>query len=279
MQDLTFQNCNTGVIVVGGAGGEFSTGQGVGSLVLTDVSMTSVTLGIDTSLLADNSSAFLLQNGGFTSVNTIILDSAANKVLYPGSASGTIMVDSWGFGQVANASGETGFVNGQTIATPQRPASLVGPTTHGTQGTYFSRRRPSYASLGNSQLVDVKAYGAAGDGVTDDTAVLNFILGFAANLSAIVYFPQGIYIISDTLNVPLGSRIIGQAWPQIMATGTKFQDMHNPRVAVRVGDYGAVGIVEMQCMLFTVRGPTAGAVLVEWNVHESSQGSVGLWGR
>jgi len=26
-------------------------------------------------------------------------------------------------------------------------------------------------------------------------------------------------------------------------------------------------------MLFTVQGPTAGAILMEWNVHESTQGS------
>ncbi|KAK3937477.1 pectate lyase superfamily protein-domain-containing protein [Diplogelasinospora grovesii] len=277
MQDLTFLNCDTGVIIVGGAGGEFSTGQGVGSLVLTDISMSSVSLGIKTSLLADNSSAFLLQNALFNDVATIILDSAANVVLYPGASGSSITVDSWGFGQVANASGDAGFINGQVISTPTRPAPLVGTTSDGSQPNYFSRRRPSYASLGNSQLVDVKAYGAAGDGVTDDTAVLNFILSFAANLSAIVYFPQGVYVVSDTLNVPAGSRIIGQAWPQIMAAGSKFQDVRNPHVAVQVGDYGSVGIVEIQCMMFTVRGPTAGAVLMEWNVHESSQGSAGLW--
>lgn len=30
-------------------------------------------------------------------------------------------------------------------------------------------------------------------------------------------------------------------------------------------------------MMFTVAGPTAGAVLLEWNAKESSKGSVGLW--
>lgn len=39
-----------------------------------------------------------------------------------------------------------------------------------------------------------------------------------------------------------------------------------------------VGIIEMQSMMVTVSGPTAGAVLMEWNVHESMQGSAGLWG-
>jgi glucan 1,3-beta-glucosidase len=35
--------------------------------------------------------------------------------------------------------------------------------------------------------------------------------------------------------------------------------------------------MEISDFLFTVQGPTAGAVLVEWNVHESSQGSVAMW--
>jgi len=127
--------------------------------------------------------------------------------------------------------------------------------------------------------MDVKAYGAQGAGSTDDTAALNHMLDMAANISAIVYFPFGVYIITDTLNVPVGSRIIGQAWPQIIATGSAFADIMNRHVAVQVRDSGSIGSVEIQCMLFTVKGPTAGAVLMEWNVHELTQGSAGLWGK
>jgi hypothetical protein len=41
----------------------------------------------------------------------------------------------------------------------------------------------------------------------------------------------------------------------------------------RVGNIGDSGSVEISDMLFTVRGPTRGAILMEWNIHESSQGS------
>jgi len=60
---------------------------------------------------------------------------------------------------------------------------------------------------------------------------------------------------------------------QIMGTGVKFQDMKKPKVMVKVGNSGDSGVIEIVEMLFTVKGPTAGAVLMEWNVHESSQGS------
>lgn len=44
-------------------------------------------------------------------------------------------------------------------------------------------------------------------------------------------------------------------------------------MADRVGDVGDSGKIEISDMLFTVKGPTAGAILMEWNVHEDSQGS------
>ncbi|PWY66471.1 pectin lyase-like protein [Aspergillus sclerotioniger CBS 115572] len=116
-----------------------------------------------------------------------------------------------------------------------------------------------------SQVINVKAWGAAGDGKTDDTAVLNSILDRAANMSSIAFFPYGVYVIRDTLHVP------------IMATGSKFQDEQNPHVAIQVGRTGEKGIIEIQSLMFTVSGPTAGAVLMEWNVHQVTQASAGMW--
>ncbi|EEP79928.1 hypothetical protein UREG_04770 [Uncinocarpus reesii 1704] len=131
---------------------------------------------------------------------------------------------------------------------------------------------------GNEVMVDSwGAFGAKGDGETDDTAVLNGILSRAANMSSVVFFPFGVYVIKNTLQVPVGSRIVGQAWSQIMATGPKFADDLNPKVAVQVGKAGDTGIIEIQDMMFTVSGPTAGAILMEWNVRESSPGSAGMW--
>lgn len=188
-----------------------------------------------------------------------------------------VMVDSWGFGLFSNSSTSSVFVNGQDIPVMNRTSSLLASTGY-NKPNFFTRRRPAYTNIGMSQVLNVKAMGAAGDGKTDDTAVLNSILDRAANMSSIVYFPFGVYVIKDTIRVPLGSRIIGQAWSQIMATGTKFADEKNPRVAVQVGQAGDIGIVEIQDMMFTVSGATAGAILMEWNVHESTQGSAGMWG-
>lgn len=46
---------------------------------------------------------------------------------------------------------------------------------------------------------------------------------------------------------------------------------------IKVGEIGSVGSVEMQDLLFTTRGPTAGLVLVEWNIQAEKAGSAALW--
>ncbi|RAL06587.1 pectin lyase-like protein [Aspergillus homomorphus CBS 101889] len=274
MQDVFINNCTNGVVIVGGAGGPKSTGQSVGSLILVDAVIANTQTGIVTTLLAENSTSFLLQGTAFLNVETAILDNSQGKTLMAGGWYRT--VESWGFGRVASSSANSTFYNGQDIPSMNRSSSLTEEYSY-VLPNIFIRDRPTYRDVGMSQVINVKAWGAAGDGKTDDTAVLNSILDRAANMSSIVFFPYGIYIIRDTLHVPVNSRIIGQVWSQIMATGQKFQDEQNPHVAVQVGRPGEKGIIEIQSLLFTVSGPTAGAILMEWNVRQTLQGSAGMW--
>lgn len=252
----------------------------MGSLLLVDAIIANTPNGIVTSIAAENSTSFLLQNVGFFNVQTAVKDSFKGTTLIPGGTQ--VLIDSWGFGQISDATGAGVFVNGANIPAMTRQQSLLGSAYTNMNPNLFTRRRPKYHNVLASKVMDVRALGAKGDGVTDDTAALNAILDGAANTSSIVYFPFGVYIISDTLRVPVGSRIIGQAWSQIMARGGKFGDEMNPRVAVQVGKRGDIGIIEIQDMMFTVSataGSTAGAVLVEWNVRQSSTGSAGMWGK
>lgn len=238
---------------------------------------------ISSSVLADNSTSLLVQNALLNDVDIYIVDESRHEALLAGDGNEERIgsIESWGFGRVVDSKGNPSLTQGGSIEAPERDPSMttpgLSPSLRKTE-YYFRRSRPRYADLGGCDFVDVRAWGAKGDGQSDDTAILNYIFSAAANMSAVVFIPHGVYIIKDTVTIPVGSRVIGQAWPQMMGVGPKFEDTYHPRPVFRVGVPGNQGVVEIQSLLFTTRGPTAGAVLLEWNVHESFQGSCGLWG-
>ncbi|GJN66193.1 hypothetical protein PLICBS_000209 [Purpureocillium lilacinum] len=264
---------NTGITVVGGAGGPGSTGQGVGSLVLVDSVLSDLDVGIATTLKKENSTSFLVQNTKFSNTNAALKDVAQGSTLIAGGSS--VYVKSWGFGNtVAGESGSSTFQNGNDIPAPLRPKGL---TASGTNSNIYTRFAPTYEGVEARKFINVKSIGAKGDGLSDDTAALNRALEVAANTSSILFIPFGVYMVSDTIRVPVGCRIVGQVWPQIMAYGSNFENMRLPKPVLQVGAPGDAGIVEISDISITTRGATAGAVLVQWNVHEIFKGSVAMW--
>ena len=158
----------------------------------------------------------------------------------------------------------------QGLTAPSMATSLL------SNGKVFERSKPQYENVPISSFVSVKSKGAKGDGVTDDTAAIQNILN-SATTDQIVYFDHGAYVITDTVNVPKNIKITGEIWPLIMASGPAFSDQNNPRPVFRVGAPGDRGAVEMTDLMFQTLGPAPGAILMEWNVADSSQGSCALW--
>lgn len=95
-----------------------------------------------------------------------------------------------------------------------------------------------------------------------------------------VFVDAGTYILTDTVIVPVGSHIIGENWAQLAAYGPKFQNTNQPKVMLRIGEAGDFGQMELQDLVFTSKGPTPGAVFVEWKIKgfTGSPGSAGMWG-
>jgi hypothetical protein len=54
-------------------------------------------------------------------------------------------------------------------------------------------------------LLNVKSFGAKGDGVTDDTAAIQAAINYIVSNSLALLFPAGIYIISAAINIPFGA--------------------------------------------------------------------------
>jgi glucan 1,3-beta-glucosidase len=143
-------------------------------------------------------------------------------------------------------------------------------------GKVFERAKPQYENLRVSSFISVKAAGAKGDGQSDDTAAIQAVLD-SAQPDQIVYFDHGAYIITSTIKVPKNIRITGEIWPLLMASGPNFGDMNNPIPMLQVGQPGDKGTVEISELMLETKGPAPGAILVEWNVAEETQGSVGMW--
>jgi glucan 1,3-beta-glucosidase len=140
-------------------------------------------------------------------------------------------------------------------------------------GRYFIKPLPQYSEYPVSAFASVEDAGAKGDGQTDDTAALQAALLANAGCK-ITYFPHGVYLVTDTLYVPPGSRILGQVWSTLSASGAKFADSENPHVMLQVGKEGEVGVAEVTDMLFTVADVLPGAILVEVNMRGANQGDV-----
>lgn len=191
--------------------------------------------------------------------------SNADIVVRAGSG-GSQLVDLWAHGRRYNG-GSGNYSTGDVTRKAPRPTSLLD------KNRLFVRSRPQYENLPVSSFRVATDYGIANDGTGDNTDKVNGFLRDAASAGQVAYFPSGIYSIQGTVNVPLGSRIQGASWSQLQANGKYFQDINNPQVFVRVGKEGDSGKVEITDMLFSAKGPVAGAIMMEWNVHEASQGS------
>lgn len=158
---------------------------------------------------------------------------------------------------------------------------------------------PTYQEYGVDQVINIKSvpgYPVYGDGVTDDTANINAILSQYAGCK-IIYFPAGTYIVTNTIFVPAGSRIFGDAYASaISAVGSNFWNPDAPTTMVQVGNAGDVGVAQISDMMFTVADVLQGCKLVrrkysgagespllthvpqvEVNIAGSSPGDVGFW--
>ncbi|KAF7311541.1 hypothetical protein MKEN_01056500 [Mycena kentingensis (nom. inval.)] len=215
--------------------------------------------------------SLVLNNIHLTNVTTAVGIQNSTDVL-PGPGEGKhMMIDTWVQGSVYTGANPQGTDTQGNISTAQRPEALLTPS-----GKMFGRTQPQYADFSVDQFVSVRDHGAVGDGKTDDTAALQDILDKYA-CTHIIFIDAGTYIVKSTLTIPVGSRIVGEAWSTIAGAGTAFGDMNNPQVVVRVGTPGSHGAVEISDVIFSTIGPAPGAIVVEWNVHGSEQGAAATW--
>ncbi|RGP71680.1 glycoside hydrolase family 55 [Fusarium longipes] len=116
-----------------------------------------------------------------------------------------------------------------------------------------------------------------GDGQGNEVEALTAVLKYAADNNKIAYFPFGDYRVESTLLIPIGSRIVGEAWSTISAAGEFFKDADAPKPVVQIGASGDVGTIQVQDMRFTVADVLPGAIILEFNAAGSKPGDVAVW--
>ncbi|KAJ7461037.1 exo-beta-1,3-glucanase [Mycena galericulata] len=267
-QNVNINNCQVGFDLATGGG---TATQTVGAEAIIDATVANTPIFVRTATASNGkvigAGSLVLNNIKLTNVPTAVGVVGGAVVL----AGGTTTIASWGQGNVFKGTSPTAQFTQGTIPSPSKPAVLLDST-----GKIFGRTHPQYAGYAVSQFVSVRSQGAKGDGVTDDTAALKAI--FAAYSGCkIIFFDAGTYIVTSTLQIPAGTQMVGEAWSVIAGKGAAFQNINSPAPVVQVGAPGSSGLIEITDIIFSTVGPAGGAIVVEWNVKETTQGGAGMW--
>ncbi|KAF2813845.1 pectin lyase-like protein [Mytilinidion resinicola] len=261
---LTISNCGTAFSMSNGG----TSSQSVGSVTIIDSTITNCPAFIDTAWTPNASPA----TGGSLILENIVLSNVPTAIRGPNMATvlsgGTTTIAAWGQGHRYTSQGPTEWQGTFTQVT--RPGSLLDGN-----GRYHIKSKPHYWEWTVSQVMSIRDAGAKGDGVSDDTQAIQAALNAAASAGKILYFNYGVYKVSNTIKVPAGSRIVGETYPVILASGGPWGSATNPVPVVKIGNPGESGRIEWQDMIVSTQGPAPGAVLIEWNLAASRDS--GMW--
>ncbi|KAF2717423.1 glycoside hydrolase family 55 protein [Polychaeton citri CBS 116435] len=280
-KNIKINNCDIGMDLT--SGGEVPA---FGSIVLQDSVMSNVNHGIITSFsntsVPPSAGSLYLDNVEFVNTPRAI-ESDNGTLIVPGNS----LVQSFAQGKVYSAYEHTEELHNLTcyvptadnariqrlVSPPPKPSSLLDEN-----GYWRERSRPQYEGVPVESFVSILDYGCIGDGLTDDTQCVQSFLD-SIETDQVAYIDHGAYLIRQTLEIPTNIRIQGEIWPLIMIDGSSelWQDADNPVPAVRVGQPGDVGEVQIVEILFETRGPTPGAILMEWNLKGATPGETGMW--
>ncbi|KAF2434278.1 pectin lyase-like protein [Tothia fuscella] len=253
-----------------GTDGNTGQKQSIGSVTILDSTFKNV----EKALLVLNAKGYhanvVLDNVRVESSKVVVVDNLGIPYL----EGGTKTIKSWALGYRFTEASPKGKFDSGDMEPPNKDRSLLDANSN-----FFSQDKPQYINYQQSDFINVLSYGVRNDGSypNKNAKGINDALEQSAKQNKILVFPAGIYKVDDTIFIPPGSRLVGVLWSQIMAIGKAFENADQPKVLARVGHRGDTGVVEISDMLFTGSGATAGAIFMEWNVHESIQGSAAMW--
>lgn len=264
---LNINNCNIGIDLAAGGSTDIETG----GLIVIDSTFANTPIGLSTAKPATandwTNGSLVLENVVFTNVPTVL--QGPDSAVFIAGSTGTTTVDAWGAGHEYTPTGPIALQG--TLTANTRPTALVG--SDGT--SYYQMSKPQFESLTTADIYSVRTAGAVGDGTTDDTTAVQKCLDTAAAAGQVCFFDMGIYKVTSTVTIPVGSKVVGEWYPVIMSSGDFFNDQTNPQPVVKVGNSGDSGLVQWTDMIVAGQGSQQGAIMIEYNLAGTS-GS-GMW--
>ncbi|CAI4211160.1 unnamed protein product [Parascedosporium putredinis] len=248
-KSLHVEDCGVGIDVLD---------NNTASITILDSQFTRVDQAIKTKRDGDKttpkaSGSLVLENVSFDTVGAIL--TGPNGVVIPGDSAGEALIEGFADGHLYNYTGPNVYVGDDRKYFPALPLCLTVTST---------MKSPSPPM-------------AIGDGTEDATAILNKFFAHVAGTDKVAFIDAGYYVITDTVTIPAGVRVVGEALASVLlGTGPVFSDIENPVPVIRVGKPGDKGRVEWSDMIVSTRGATAGAKLIEWNLNSSGEPS-GMW--
>ncbi|KAK0474849.1 glycoside hydrolase family 55 protein [Armillaria novae-zelandiae] len=271
-QGVTINNCQVGFDIT--TGGVAANTQTVEAEAIIDATANQTEIFLRTSTVSNGTldGSLVLQNIQLTNV-PVAVGTGDGAVVLSGNDLGIQTIQSWAQGNVYTTSNPEGsFIQGNF------DVHAIPETLLDRSGKVVGRVHPQYEDIPVSRFVSVKDHNATGDGSTDDTQAIQSVLNAHCD-SKVIFFDAGAYIITTTLTVPAGCRLVGEAWSEISGTGDYFKDVENPEVMVRVGESGSRGSIEITDIIFSTIGPAPGAIVLEWNVRgdDGNLAGPGMW--
>ncbi|KAL5114437.1 exo-1,3-beta-glucanase [Pleosporales sp. CAS-2024a] len=240
----------------------------IGSVVIIDSVITNCQTFMDTTWKTDTTppgaGQLILEN---IQLNNVPVAITGYGVTILAGGTGTTTIQSWGQGNKYTPNGPNKFQGPFTPAT--RPSSLLN------NGKYYSVSKPHYENLGVGDFISARGAGATGNGVTDDTTAVQNAINSAAQQNKVLFFEHGVYKVTSTIHVPPGSRMVGETFSTIMASGNTWSNKDKPQPVMQIGSPGDSGRIEWSDMILQTQGPTPGAILIEYNLN-TARGS-GIW--
>lgn len=260
-QNLTISNTPLGI--------DMSIADQIGSVIVIDSTFNNVAVAISNAFDSGSTNgSLILENVALPNTPVAVKDSTSGATLLAGGST----VTAWAAGHEYTLTSGPTDIKG-TIAANSRPAALLGAGG----SAYYTRSKPQYEGLCASDFVSVRSAGAVGNGATDDTAAIQSAINTAVANNQVVYIDYGLYLITSTISIPPGAKIVGESYPVLMAAGSKFTNINSPTVMLQIGTAGQAGAVELSDFIVSGQGATAGAILMEFNLVSPASAPSGMW--